>query len=94
MTTHSKLYLWLSRHIPLAFVLLCSSFLVFASVSLDLARLLIANTDYITANGWQGLVEGGLQQLLELCLKGGLAMLFYLSFKLCEHVLIHRLAQK
>jgi hypothetical protein len=94
MTSHSKLYIWLSAHLAFAFVLLTVSFLVFGSLSLDLARVLIANAEYISSNGWDGMVEGGLEQLLGLFLKGGLAMLCYLSFKLCEHVIIHRLAQK
>jgi hypothetical protein len=94
MTTQSKLYVWLGAHRLWAFVLLTLSFLAFASLSLDLARVLIANAEYISSYGWQALLDGGLQQFLEICLKCALAMLCYLSFKLCEHVLIHRLAHK
>ncbi len=92
MTSNSKLYLWLSAHFLVTFVLLTVSFMLFAIVTLDLARVVTANAAYISSNGWEGLLDGGLQQFAELSLGAVMAMAFYLLFKLCEHVLTHRLA--
>ncbi|GAC1570960.1 MAG: hypothetical protein NVS3B3_24790 [Aquirhabdus sp.] len=93
MSTHSTLYLWLSRHALLTFILMTVSFLLFGILTLDLARVVTLNADYIVSNGWMGLIDGGLRQFIELGLSAAAAMVFYLLFKLCEQVLTHRLVK-
>lgn len=83
---------WLARHELLCFVLMTLSFLGFGLFSLDLLRLVSANGAYLLASGWIGLLDGGLAQLLALSLSALAAMAAYLLFKLCEHVLVQRLA--
>ncbi|MFZ6688938.1 hypothetical protein ACO0K0_14410 [Undibacterium sp. SXout11W] len=94
MAEHSKLSSWLSTHPVCTFVLMTSSFLGFGILSLDLAKVILANAEYISANGWAGLIDGGLQQLFELIRNAIAAMMFYLLFKLCEHVLVEKLANQ
>lgn len=91
-TPHSRLYLWLAAHVPVCFVLMALSFVLFGILSLDLVRLVSANAGFLLRAGWDGLLDGGLQQLLELSLNALAAIAAYLCFKLCEHVLVHRLA--
>lgn len=85
---------WLPRHPWFSLLLLTLSFIVFGALSLDLARLFTANGALIWAHGWQGLVDGGAQQLFELLLKSLLAMLAYLCFKCCEQLLLQRLLRR
>ncbi|MFZ6843644.1 hypothetical protein [Undibacterium sp. RuTC16W] len=92
MSTHSKLYRRLNRHILLTFMLMTISFLLFGILTLDLVRVLTLNASYIVSNGWSGLMDGGLQQFLELCGSALGAMAFYVLFKLCEHVMTDRLS--
>ncbi len=91
MAKQKKWYLWLCRHGVASFILLTFSFLAFGKLSVDLIHLFSANAEYLLDNGWIGLLEGGLQQLLELILTACAAMLFYLLFKLCEQALLERL---
>lgn len=91
MAKQKKWYLWLCRHSVASFILLTFSFLAFGKLSVDLIHLFSANAEYLLDNGWIGLLEGGLQQLLELILTACAAMLFYLLFKLCEQALLERL---
>lgn len=60
--------------------------------SLDLVRVFSANADYISGNGFEGLMDGCLQQFQELCLDAIGAMTCYLIFKICEYTLVHKLA--
>lgn len=90
----SKLYLWLTRHAVACFVLMTLSFVVFGLLSLDLVKLVSANAGFLWRAGWDGIVEGGLAQLLELSASAVAAIASYLVFKLCEHVLVDRLAQR
>lgn len=94
MASHSKLYDWLSARPIACFFLMTASFLLFGIFSLDLVKVFSANANYISENGWMGLVDGGLQQFFYLCLSAIGAMLNYVFFKLCEHVLTDRLATK
>lgn len=94
MAMHTKLVTWLGRHTVLCFLLMSASFVLFGLFSFDLVRVFSANAEYITSNGITGLMDGGLQQLLELCLGALGAMMCYLFFKMCEHILVHKLVQK
>ncbi|MFZ6757729.1 hypothetical protein ACO0K9_11015 [Undibacterium sp. Ji50W] len=94
MARQRKLYAWLCDHSVACFVLLTVSFLVFGKLSFDLIHLFSANADYLLDNGWIGLMEGGLQQLLELLATSCGAMIAYLLFKLCENALVERLRHR
>jgi hypothetical protein len=87
----SRLYRWLRRHTLVCFLAMTISFVVFGCLTVDLVRLVTANAGLIFAYGLNGLQEGGFQQLLELWLGAVLAMGLYLTFKLCEQVLLHAL---
>jgi len=94
MAEQGKLSSWLHAHPVWTFVLMTSGFLGFGILSVDLAKVILANAEYISSNGWSGLIDGGLQQLFELIRNAIAAMMFYLVFKLCEHVLIEKLADQ
>jgi len=94
MHEQNTLSLWLSRHPIWAFVLMTSSFLGFGILSVDLAKVILANAEYVSDNGWTGIMDGGLQQFFELVRNAIAAMFFYLVFKLCERVLVDKLANK
>jgi hypothetical protein len=84
----SKAIAWLRRHPFVCFLTMTHCFLVFGYLSVDLVRLIAANTDFVLANGWQAIEDGGLRQLLELWIGALAAMAFYFLFKLCEQVLL------
>ena len=92
--TSSKLYLWLSRHAVACFVLMTLSFLVFGLLSLDLVKMVSANAGFLWRSGWDGLMDGGFVQLLELVVSAVAGIVSYIVFKLCEHVLVDKLANK
>ena len=73
------------------FVVLGLAFFVFGSGSLNLFFLLKANADLITMHGWQAVMDGALQQTLELLVTGYVSMAAYVVFKACEHALVHGL---
>jgi hypothetical protein len=68
------------------------SFIAFGVLTVDLVRLIAANTDFVFSYGLSALVDGGLRQFLELWLGALLAMALYMVFKFCEQVLLHRLS--
>lgn len=89
---HSRLQRWLMRHRIACFVLLTLSFVVFGALSLDLARLLTADSQLLWEHGWMAVMDGALQQLAELSLKAMAACAAWLLFKLCEWVLVQALS--
>ncbi|MBC7728497.1 MAG: hypothetical protein H7242_12965 [Microbacteriaceae bacterium] len=94
LTAHSKLYDWQLRHGIPCFALMTLAFVVFGLLSLDLVKLVLANAGFLWHAGWHGLMAGGFAQLLELGLSAAAAIASYLVFKLCEHVMVDRLAHK
>ena len=90
----SRLRRWLSLHSATCFVLMTLSFLLFGLLSLDLVKLVSANAGFLWRAGWDGWMDGGFAQLLELVVSAVAAIASYLVFKLCEHVLVDRLANK
>ncbi|MBX3587296.1 MAG: hypothetical protein AB7I35_01775 [Ramlibacter sp.] len=64
------------------------SFFVFGASSLNLLFIAKANFDLIVDNGWQALMDGGAQQLLEVLFTGYLSMAAYVVFKACEARLV------
>jgi hypothetical protein len=75
----------------LTFVVLGLAFFVFGSGSLNLFFLLKANADLLATHGWQAIMDGGLQQTLELLVTGYVSVAAYVVFKACEHALVHQL---
>ena len=91
---YSRLYDFLLRRWWLAFILMGVSFVVFGLVTLNLLHTLGANLEFLTSYGIEAVREGGLWQLIELVLSGYLAAASYVFFKLCEKVLVERLATR
>ena len=60
-------------------------------VSLNLVVMLSANFNLIAIHGAMALLDGALQQLVELVVYGYLAIIFYVLLKSCEHVLVEQI---
>jgi hypothetical protein len=91
---YSRIYLFLLRHWWLAFILMGVSFVLFGLVTLNLLHVLSANLEFLTSYGFEAVREGGLWQLVGLVLSGYGAAASYVLFKLCEKVLVERLASR
>lgn len=85
---------FLYRHAWLTFVLMGLSFLLFGFYSVNLFFLLKANIELILEYGMMAIGDGAGQQLAELLFATYLSMLFFIMFKVCERVLVHRLTRK
>ena len=68
------------------------SFVIFGVLSVNLVTYVVANANYLLAYRWAALMDGGIEQVIEIWLNAFLALGSYLSFKLCEHALIERIA--
>jgi hypothetical protein len=88
MFTISSFTGWLRRHRVACFGVMVLCFLGFGLLTLDLIRLVGANASFLSMNGWQGVKDGGLRQLLELLASAVAAMAAWLLFKVCETVLV------
>lgn len=93
MFTISAFTGWLRRHRVACFGVMVLSFIAFGLLTLDLVRLVSVSAAFISDNGWQGLQDGGLRQLLELLASVIAAMLAWLLFKVCETVLVQSLTR-
>ena len=82
------------RRTWLSFVVMGLAFFAFGVGSLNLFYLLQANATLLLQHGWMALMDGGLQQLLELLVTGYLSMAAYTVFKACEYRLAHWLADE
>lgn len=89
---YSRIYLLMLRHWWLTFVLMGVSFVAFGLASLNLLHLVSANLAFLSTYGWDAVQEGALWQLLELVGLGYGAAACYVAFKLCEKVLVERIA--
>lgn len=87
-----RIYVWLRHHLWVCFVLLTASFVAFGCLTVDLVRLIAANTELVFSYGVRALMDGGAQQFVELWLGALLAMGLYMVFKFCEQVLLHAFA--
>lgn len=67
------------------------AFIGFGLASLNLLYLIRANADLVLHHGAMALLDGALQQLLELLGLGFSGLAMYLVFKLCEHILVDKL---
>lgn len=81
------------RRRGLAFVIMGLTFFGFGVGTLNLFMLLRANAELFAGYGWQAVMDGGLQQLIELLLTGYLSLACYLVFKACEFALVRQLAE-
>jgi hypothetical protein len=72
----------------LTFIVMGLGFCVSGVATLNLFYLLRANTVLLLRHGWQALMDGAAQQLLELLLNGYVATAAYLVFKACESRLV------
>ena len=91
---YSRFYLFLSRRWWLAFILMGLSFVLFGLVTLNLLHTLGANLEFLSSYGVEAVREGGLWQLVGLVVSGYGAAASYVLFKLCEKVLVERLATR
>ena len=92
--TPSALYLYLHRRWWWALALMGVAFMLFGLASANLVHSLMANSEFLFAYGLTALQEGGLRQLLELVASAYFAVACYVVFKLCEKVLVERLASR
>src|SRR3990167_6557179 len=83
---------WLVEHFKSTFVLMSLSFIAFGVLSVNLVSYVSANASYLLTYRWDALIDGGIEQLIEIWLEAFLALGCYLCFKLCEQALIARIA--
>ena len=76
----------------LAFIIMGLAFFGFGVGTLNLFMLLKANAELFAGYGWQAVMDGGLQQLVELLLTGYASLVCYLAFKSCEYTLVRHLS--
>jgi hypothetical protein len=76
----------------LAFVLMGVCFFLFSLNSYNLVVLARANIDLWIRYGPAVWRDGAAMQVVELVFSGCLSLLFYIGFKLCEHLLVARLS--
>lgn len=93
MSASSRFTGWLRRHRLACFGLMVLSFIAFGLLTLDLVRVVSANAAFLVENGWQGLQDGGLRQLLGLLGTSVAAMAAWLLFKVCETLLVQSLTR-
>ena len=75
----------------LSFLVLCLSFLLFGTGTLNLLSMFRLNIDLIAENGSMALSDGAALQLFELLLSLLGSMGSYVVFKACEHSLVQGL---
>ena len=82
------------RRAGLTFGVMGLAFFAFGIGSLNLFYLLQANAKLLFEHGWMAVMDGGLQQLLELLATGYGSLAAYTVFKACEYRLSHWLADE
>jgi hypothetical protein len=85
---------FLYAHAWLTFVLMVTFFLCFGVTSVNLFILLKMNLDLFIQYGLMVIEDGALEQLFDLITSAVLSIIFYLSFKVCERVLVERLTAR
>jgi hypothetical protein len=81
------------RRVWLCFVVMGLSFFAFGAGTLNLIYVFQANANLLLTHGWQAMMDGGLQQLVEIFLTGYASLGAYIVFKACEHRLAHGLTE-
>jgi hypothetical protein len=82
---------FLYRHMLLTYVLMGVYFMLFGVTSVNLFFLLKANISLFIEYGAMVIDDGALRQLGELLSMALLSIAFFVSFALCERILIKRL---
>lgn len=86
---------WLKRlitfHPLLTLAVMLAAAMAFGLLSFNLFFFLKGNIELVRDHGVQALMEGALEELLQLFLYGVLSLIFYLIFKACENVLVERI---
>jgi len=82
---------YLGSHSIMTFLVMGLAFIGFGLTSLNLLYLIRANIELVYQHGTVALLDGALQQLLELIVSGVLGLAMYLVFKVCEHILVAKL---
>ena len=90
--SYSRFYEFLSHRWWLAFLLMGMCFVIFGVVTLNLLHTLAANFEFLSMYGIDAIRDGGLLQLLDAAVSGYFGAASYVVFKLCEKVLVERLA--
>ena len=86
-----KIVVFLSSHFVATFLVMGLAFVGFGLTSLNLLYLIRANVELVLQHGAMALLDGALQQLLELLGLGFSGLAMYLIFKVCEHILVEKL---
>ena len=81
----------MQRYWPLTYAVMVLSFLIFGAASVNLAQTFLLNIRLIQEHGWLVLMDGAVDQLLELLLTAGFSVGFYLMFKSCESVMLQKI---
>jgi hypothetical protein len=89
--SESRLSVLMQRYWPLTYGVMVLSFLIFGAASVNLAQTFLLNIRLIQEHGWLVLMDGALDQLLELLLTAGFSVGFYLMFKSCESVMLQKI---
>jgi hypothetical protein len=85
---------FLFRHPWLTFILMGASFILFGFTSVNLYMLLAANLSLFVRYGAMVIADGALTQLAGLLGSLVLSVFFYLSFALCDRILVRRITEK
>ena len=72
------------------FVLAGTVAVIFAFVTVNLFSQAMASVAFLQTHGKDAIANGALWQVFELLASGSLALLLWLIFKGCEHVLVDR----
>jgi hypothetical protein len=75
---------------PVLLLFLAILSVALAWVTFDLARLAMANVDFLRREGLMAIAYGGLWQTLGIAAKGVLALFLYLGFKGTEREIVTR----
>jgi len=89
---HTRLFAWMVGHGKTIFVAMSVSFIAFGVLSVNLVTYVTANASYLLTYRWDAILDGGVEQLVEIWEMTFAAIGTYLIFKLCEHALIERIA--
>ena len=89
--SESRLSVLMQRYWPLTYAVMVLSFLIFGAASVNLAQTFLLNIRLIQEHGWLVLMDGALDQLLELLLTAGFSVGCYLMFKSCESVMLQKI---
>jgi hypothetical protein len=89
----AKWIAFLFRHRLLTFLLMGAFFLLFGFCSVNLFMLLKLNIDLFLDYGPMVIEDGALQQLFEIIGAAYLSMVFWVLFRLCERILVERIAR-